>query len=319
MSKPTVSIIIPCYNAEQYVAEAIQSAIDQTYPYCEIIVIDDGSTDCSLDVIKSFGEKIRWESGPNRGGCAARNRGIELAGGDWIQFIDADDKIAPGKISEQMDLCPDDDTVLYCPWRFFSGKHQGELLGMKREVTTIEETREFIAKSWLETVFFYPPNVWLIPKRLIRLSDKWDESLSAGQDIDFIYGQILKHAKGVCFATKAIAEYRKDVKDSVSSSKTLKAYHDRVRSVNRVANWVLNQQSNECHRFSIARRYAALSLEGFDHSISEGLPTLQLAIDLESNPFSGDSSRFLRVMSRFTSPIIAVILRSIVKRHFGLR
>lgn len=88
---PVVSIIIPCYNAEAYVAEAIQSALDQTYPNCEVIVIDDGSTDGSLKVIQSFGTRIRWHTGPNRGGCVARNLGLEMAQGEWIQFHDADD------------------------------------------------------------------------------------------------------------------------------------------------------------------------------------------------------------------------------------
>jgi len=99
---PLVSIIIPCYNGERYVAESIQSALDQSHRSCEVIVIDDGSTDGSLEVIKSFGERICWESGPNRGGGAARNRGLELARGEWIKFHDADDVLLPGCVANQM-------------------------------------------------------------------------------------------------------------------------------------------------------------------------------------------------------------------------
>jgi glycosyltransferase involved in cell wall biosynthesis len=91
MQDTLVSIIIPCYNAEQYIAEAIQSALGQSYQRREVIVIDDGSTDRSLEVIKSFSRHIIWETGPNRGGCAARNRGSELAQGSFLQFLDADD------------------------------------------------------------------------------------------------------------------------------------------------------------------------------------------------------------------------------------
>ena len=97
-----VSIIIPCYNAERWIAQAIQSALDQTWPNKEIIVIDDGSKDSSLDALNAFGEKIRFESGPNRGGCAARNRGIEMARGDWVQFLDADDVMLPDCIAAKM-------------------------------------------------------------------------------------------------------------------------------------------------------------------------------------------------------------------------
>lgn len=99
---PLVSIIIPCYNAEQWIAQAIRSALDQTWPNKEIIVIDDGSKDHSLDEIKAFGGKIRWESGPNRGGCAARNRGLEVAHGEWIQFLDADDVLVPDCVAAKV-------------------------------------------------------------------------------------------------------------------------------------------------------------------------------------------------------------------------
>ncbi len=88
---PLVSIVIPCFNAEGTVGEAIQSALDQDYPNREVIVIDDGSTDKSVDVIRTFGDSIRWETGPNRGGNVARNRGLELARGTLIQFLDSDD------------------------------------------------------------------------------------------------------------------------------------------------------------------------------------------------------------------------------------
>lgn len=97
-----VSIIIPCYNGEGFVGEAIGSALAQTYPHTEVIVIDDGSTDGSLDVIKSFGEGVRWETGPNRGGSAARNRGLDLAQGELVQFLDADDLLYSHKLERQV-------------------------------------------------------------------------------------------------------------------------------------------------------------------------------------------------------------------------
>ena len=71
---PDVSILIPCYNAENWISQAIESALTQTYTNQEVIVIDDGSTDNSLAQIKSFGDKIFWETRPNQGGNAASNR-----------------------------------------------------------------------------------------------------------------------------------------------------------------------------------------------------------------------------------------------------
>ena len=97
-----VSILIPCYNAERWVARAIESALGQTWPNKEVIVVDDGSTDDSLKVIRSFDGQIRWETGANRGGNAARNRLLELARGDWVQYLDADDYLRSTKLERQL-------------------------------------------------------------------------------------------------------------------------------------------------------------------------------------------------------------------------
>jgi glycosyltransferase involved in cell wall biosynthesis len=110
-----VSILIPCYNAERWIAKCIESALAQTWVDKEVIVVDDGSKDGSVEVIRSFGDRIRWETGPNRGGNPTRNRLLELANGEWIQYLDADDYLLPDKVAAQVEFlksCQDTD-VLY--------------------------------------------------------------------------------------------------------------------------------------------------------------------------------------------------------------
>jgi glycosyltransferase involved in cell wall biosynthesis len=97
-----VSILIPCYNAERWIACAIESTLAQTWSTKEIIVVDDGSTDRSLEVIQKFDRWIRWETGPNRGANVARNRLLEVARGQWLQYLDADDYLLSDKIAHQM-------------------------------------------------------------------------------------------------------------------------------------------------------------------------------------------------------------------------
>jgi glycosyltransferase involved in cell wall biosynthesis len=99
----SVSILIPCYNAERWIAKAIESALRQTWRDKEIIVVDDGSADHSLDIIKEFNSSICWETGPNCGANTARNRLLELARGEWVQYLDADDYLLPEKIARQME------------------------------------------------------------------------------------------------------------------------------------------------------------------------------------------------------------------------
>jgi glycosyltransferase involved in cell wall biosynthesis len=99
-----VSILIPCYNAERWIAQAVESALAQTWPDKEIIVVDDGSTDRSRDALQEFNRRIYWETRHNCGGNAARNRLLELAHGEWVQYLDADDYLLPDKIAKQMEL-----------------------------------------------------------------------------------------------------------------------------------------------------------------------------------------------------------------------
>ena len=103
MDSPLVSIIIPVYNSEKYLAETITSAISQTWNNKEIIIIDDGSTDNSLTIAESFAnEHIKIFSQPNKGASAARNKGLHEAKGDYIQFLDGDDLLMPNKIEVQL-------------------------------------------------------------------------------------------------------------------------------------------------------------------------------------------------------------------------
>lgn len=127
-----VSIVIPSYNAGPWVGACIQSALDQTWRDTEIIVIDDGSTDDSREVITSFGDRVRYEFGPNRGGAAARNRGLELARGEWIQFLDADDLLLPECIERKLEMAaksPEEVVpccnIEYLPYKSRPGENPG--------------------------------------------------------------------------------------------------------------------------------------------------------------------------------------------------
>jgi glycosyltransferase involved in cell wall biosynthesis len=102
IAEPLVSVIIPVYNCERYVEEAICSVLNQTYKPLELILVDDGSTDDSAKIIKKYEPDVHYLSQSNQGMAAARNRGIEAAGGDYFAFLDADDLWVPDKIQAQI-------------------------------------------------------------------------------------------------------------------------------------------------------------------------------------------------------------------------
>ena len=101
MDTPLISVVIPAYNAEAYLAEAIQSVIEQTYSPIEIVVVDDGSTDSTAEIAKGF-QDVRYLRQPQSGPGVARNRGISESRGEYIGFHDADDVCLPNRFEEQM-------------------------------------------------------------------------------------------------------------------------------------------------------------------------------------------------------------------------
>jgi hypothetical protein len=98
MARPAFSVVIAAYNAEATLGRAIQSVLDQTWPAHELIVVDDGSTDGTAAVARSFGERITCIQQPNAGVSAARNAGVARASGDWLAFLDADDWYYPDRL-----------------------------------------------------------------------------------------------------------------------------------------------------------------------------------------------------------------------------
>jgi glycosyltransferase involved in cell wall biosynthesis len=113
-----VSIIMPCYNAEPYLREAVDSVLGQSYPNVELIVVDDGSTDRSLDLLRAYGDRIKLLSQPNQGPYPARNHGLAHASGEYVAFLDADDwwsldcleKLHRTLVEHEADL-------VYCGWQ----------------------------------------------------------------------------------------------------------------------------------------------------------------------------------------------------------
>lgn len=106
MSITKISVIIPAYNCAQYIIETIESVKAQTYPYIEIIIVDDGSTDNTLNIIRPYisNNSIKYFRQSNKGPSSARNRGILLSTGDVIAFLDADDHWLPDKLQQSIDF-----------------------------------------------------------------------------------------------------------------------------------------------------------------------------------------------------------------------
>jgi len=252
----STSIIIPCYNKRAYVAAAIESALAQTHP-CELIVVDDGSSDGSLEEVRRFDGRIRWETGPNRGGSAARNRGLELARGDWIQFLDADDILPEDKIATQIAALASagEDAMAFCPWARFHDDGRMEPPDPRPYWRDHPDGASLLVDMWYRGGFF-PPHAWLMRRSLTDRVGGWNEALTGDDDGEF-FGRLLLAAGEVRFCADTRVLYRDPPDGSVSRNTSLKSARSFWTAFETVAERLLEARPDRAARkacLSRARR-----------------------------------------------------------------
>lgn len=180
---PRVSIIVPTYNRAHTITRALDSLLVQTYPDLEIIVVDDGSTDSTRDILAGYDDRVRYHYQQNAGPAAARNTGIRMARGEFIGFLDSDDTVSPTKVALQvalLDARPEIDWVV-----------TGVQMIAEDGETVLEEIVTFnvdeILKEILLTVSrgLFPPHVPLMRRECIERVGLFDETLPAREEQDF--------------------------------------------------------------------------------------------------------------------------------------
>ena len=204
MKEPLVSVVIPNYNYSDFVGEAIESALAQTYPKLEVIVVDDGSTDNSIDVIRGFGDKVTLVSQKNSGVSVARNSGIEKANGDYIAFLDSDDVWLPTKVEEQISLFLSDERIglVHTGYREFFP--DGNVI----------EYAEGLSGDVAEDMLLYNRPVILgggsgviVSRAIIDKAGTFDTRMKIGEDWEFYFRAVCASGR-VGFIPKVLLNYR---------------------------------------------------------------------------------------------------------------
>jgi glycosyltransferase involved in cell wall biosynthesis len=206
-----VSILIPAYNAQPWIAETIQSALDQTWAKKEILILDDGSRDATVEVARSFASKsVKVLTQENQGACAARNRLLQEAQGDYLQWLDADDVIAPDKIALQLEGAQPG-----CHSRILLTAAQGTFFFSCRRARFQPTAlwKDLGNVDWITTKFsdnvWLNPTSWLVSRKLTELAGPWDNRLSSSGDDDGEYiCRVVAASKGVHFVREARTYYR---------------------------------------------------------------------------------------------------------------
>ena len=183
---PLVSVVVPCYNAAAWIAETLESAFSQDYSPLQVVVVDDGSTDDTRTVVSRFEDRLELLVGEHAGASRARNLGTEAARGHYLQYLDADDLLAPGSIAARvraLELSGAD--VAYSGWqRFRDGEAGRQLLDLvDRDIDEWGSDAELAVVSG----FWAPPAALTYRREMVDAIGAWNERLPIVQDARFLF------------------------------------------------------------------------------------------------------------------------------------
>ena len=208
--KPLVSILIPAHNAEAWIADTLKSAIAQTWQRKEIIVVDDGSTDRTAIIAKRFAPKeVAVVCTENQGAAAARNRALELSRGDYIQWLDADDLLAPDKIERQIATLREFDSrriLLSSPWAYFSYRTRRARFvptPLWQDLSPVE----WLLRKMSGNMVFMQTATWLTSRELTETAGPWDARLISDDDGEY-FCRVLLASEGTRFVPEGRVFYR---------------------------------------------------------------------------------------------------------------
>ena len=253
--RPLVSILVPSYNAQEWIAETIQSALAQTWLRTEIIVVDDGSTDATLDIARQFeSPKLKVIQQENSGSCCARNRALRESQGDYIQWLDADDLLASYKIERQITVAEElaDPEVLFASawgkFHFQPNREKFRSTPLWRDHAPVDWLVLRLANPWI-----MPISTWLVSRRLTNTAGPWDERLTRNQDGEY-FCRLVSLCRYVKFVTNSHFHYRITNSSSVSKSMSPKSWESLSLSIDLETHHLLARENSERTRAACISR-----------------------------------------------------------------
>jgi len=254
MSAPLVSILIPCRNAEPWLAATLESALSQTHRAIEIILVDDGSRDGSLTLARSFADRgVRIVAQPTAGASAARNRAFRESRGEYLQYLDADDLLSPGKIAAQVALLASRPrgAVASCAWgRFVDDPATAQFVD--EDVFQDFPPLDFLVLAGLTGAMMHPA-AWLVPRLVAEQAGPWNESLSLNDDGEYFCRVLLCASEVVfCDSPKARTYYRSGSKRSQSRQRNLRARRSQFHSLELITRHLKNREETPRSRRACA-------------------------------------------------------------------
>jgi glycosyltransferase involved in cell wall biosynthesis len=215
--KPLVSILIPAYNSEKWITDTLRSAVSQTWSRKEIIVVDDGSADATLEIARRFtNDGVQVVTQSNQGAAAARNAAFKLCQGDYIQWLDADDLLSPDKIAKQVAKAEESGskrTLISCGWSQFLYRYY------RAKFAPTALWRDHLPVDWLMCKMgqnlHMQTATWLVSRELSESAGLWNTKLLGDDDGEY-FCRVLLASDGVRFTPGVRVYYRASGAGSLS-------------------------------------------------------------------------------------------------------
>ena len=300
MSAPLVSILIPCHNAECYLRATVDSALAQTHPATEIILVDDGSTDQSPAIARAYESRgVRVLVQSNRGASAARNAAFAASRGDWIQFLDADDLLHPNKIAAQLAGVSAASTrhLLTSRWARFKFDLSDVEFPVGNPLFADLSPREYFLRYASNDCMMHPA-AWLLPRALAKAASPWDERLSLNDDGEY-FARAVALSTGILHRPEAISYYRSGLPSSLSGQRSRRHLESAFLAANLCTGHFLRLDNGPEMRTA-----AADLLQRFAYDYYPAAPDLvtkaeALARETGKAQFSPLGGKFFRIARRF--------------------
>lgn len=314
-ARPLVSVVIPCFNAEKWIGDALESVHRQSWDNMEIVVVNDGSTDNSLaEINRHKSSRMMVIDQVNRGQTAALNRGLSECTGTYIQYLDADDALERDKIRIQVDrLRADPDCVASSSWRAISSTAAVDFVDHGTPVPGPVGERapiDWLVENWWEGGGMMYPAMWLVPIGIVRRAGPWREDLTLMNDTEY-FTRIVLASRAVLLCPNSLSYYRRG-HPSMSSIKTARAWRSHFEVVElctsrllaaessdrtrRVASFLWQRFARSCYPYQRALASEAQRRAEALHDARLHMPAGRL-YNLVSEVFGWKAARSLQVLS----------------------
>jgi len=288
VTEKLVSVVVPVLNGGPWILEAIESCLEQSWPAIEVIVIDNGSVDNSLEVARGTrAANVLVTECQTRGAPAARNVGIRLAQGEYFQFLDADDVLHRDKIAIQMRRLTEGPSGAMASGAWARFRHSiadGRFL--REPVWQDLSPIDFLVLSWLKSGGMMPAFGWLTPRRAVEHAGWWDESLSLNDDGEF-FTRVLLASNGILFCEEAKGYYRTAPLITLSKRQDRQAAESGFRAAQLSCQHLLAVDSGP-----LALSACATTMKRFAYSCYPAHPDLSSRGDEMATAFGGSDLPF---------------------------